>query len=139
MEATNLSTFDEVLMKCADKGGKILLVEDEQQIRSMLHDLLVNQGYNVIQAVDGVDALDKFKKDMHEIVLVISDIIMPRMDGISSCKIMSAINPSIKFLYISGCTSEQRLPDEAKVLAKPFSPLEFLGAVKSILAARTPF
>lgn len=124
-------------MKCGEKLGKVLLVDDDELIRSMLYDLLVGQGYNVVQAADGIDAIEKFKNYMHEIVLVISDIIMPRMDGISSCKIMSSLSPSLKVVFISGYTSAHPLPDGVSVLAKPFSPLEILKTVQSLLSDPT--
>ncbi|WP_136525727.1 response regulator [Geomonas ferrireducens] len=121
-------------MNCGEKLGKILLVDDDELIRSMLFDLLVGQGYNVIQAADGIDAIEKFKNDMHKIVLVISDIIMPRMDGISSYKIMTSLSPSIKVVFMSGYTSAQPLPDGVSVLTKPFSPLDVLKTVQSLLS-----
>ena len=121
-------------MKCGEKLGKVLLVDDDELIRSMLYDLLVGQGYNVVQAADGIDAIEKFKNYMHEIVLVISDIIMPRMDGISSYKIMSSINPSLKVIYMSGYAPERPLPEGVNILTKPFSPLDILKAVQSLLS-----
>lgn len=132
-----LELGNEVLMKCGEKLRKVLLVDDDEQIRSMLYDLLVDQGYSVVQAVDGIDAIEKFKNYMHEIVLVISDIIMPRMDGISSYKIMSSLSPSLKVVFISGYTSEFPLPDGVSVLAKPFSPLDILKTVQSIFSDQT--
>lgn len=124
-------------MKCRRNAGKILLVDNEEQIRSILSQLLVKQGYSVIQAVDGFDALEKFKHNMQEITLVISDIIMPRMDGISSCKIMISISPSLKVIFISGCAPEQPLPDGVSVLIKPFSHFEILEKIRSLLADQT--
>lgn len=110
----------------------ILLVEDEPQIRALVYDFLTSLGYNVIQAVDGQDALEKFKLNQQEISLVVTDIYMPRMDGISSCRIMSTIKPSIKVLYMSGYVSEQ-LPPDTCIIPKPFSPLDLLQAVQSLL------
>ena len=116
-------------------GGKtILLADDEPQIRSILYDLLINSGYNVIEAVDGLDALEKYKNNIQDIKLVITDIIMPRMDGISSYRIMNTITPSLKVIFISGYASDQTLPDGANIFAKPFSPIDVLKAVNSILS-----
>jgi Response regulator containing CheY-like receiver, AAA-type ATPase, and DNA-binding domains len=121
-------------MKCGEKLSKVLLVDDDELIRSMLYNMLIDQGYSVVQAADGIDAIEKFKNYMHEIVLVISDIIMPRMDGISSCKIMTSLSPSLKVVFISGYTSAQPLPDGVSFLAKPFSPVDLLKAVQSLLS-----
>jgi CheY-like chemotaxis protein len=115
-------------------GGKtILLVDDEPQLRAMLHDLLIGCGYKVIQAIDGQDALEKFMQDPQVITLVVTDIVMPRMDGISSFKEMSKINPSVKVLYMSGYIPERPLPEGVHILIKPFSPLDLLEAIRKIL------
>ncbi|QWV94891.1 response regulator [Geomonas oryzisoli] len=115
-------------------GGKtILLVDDEPQLRAMFHDLLVRQGYNVIQAIDGQDALEKFKQNQQNISLVVTDIVMPRMDGISSYKIMRTINPSLNVIYMSGYVPERPLPEGVSILVKPFSPVDILQAIRSIL------
>ncbi|MBJ6751239.1 response regulator [Geomonas anaerohicana] len=116
----------------------ILLVDDEAQLRAMLHDLLVRQGYNVIQAIDGQDALEKFKQNQQSISLVVTDIVMPRMDGISSYKIISTIDPSIKVLYMSGYVPERPLPEGVSILIKPFSPIDILQAIRSILGEKPP-
>ncbi|GFO63632.1 response regulator [Geomonas paludis] len=115
-------------------GGKtILLVDDEPQIRSMMFALLVNRGYKVIQAADGLDALEKFKVNPQEIDLVVTDIIMPRLDGLSSIKIMRTITPSIKVLLMSGYAAEQPPPDGVSFIMKPFFPADFLQAVCSTM------
>ncbi|MBU5636951.1 response regulator [Geomonas sp. Red69] len=111
----------------------ILLVDDEAQIRSMLHDLLVCHGYKVIQAADGLDALEKFKLNVQEIKLVVTDIVMPRLDGLSSIKIMRTITPSVKVLLMSGYASDQPAPDGVSLIPKPFTPADFLQAIRSSL------
>ncbi|MBU5612887.1 MULTISPECIES: response regulator [Geomonas] len=122
-------------MKQDESAGPktILLVDDEAQMRSLLYTLLTNYGYNVIQAVDGQDALDKFELNQQCINLVVTDIVMPRMDGISSFKEMSKRNASVRVLYMSGYIPERPLPEGVSILLKPFSPLDFLQAVHSIL------
>ncbi|QWV98647.1 response regulator [Geomonas nitrogeniifigens] len=115
-------------------GSKtILLVDDEPQLRAMLHDLLIGRGYDVIQAIDGQDALEKFKQNQQNISLVVTDIVMPRMDGISSYKIMRTINPSLDVIYMSGYVPERPLPEGVNILVKPFSPVDILKAIHSIL------
>ncbi|QXE92415.1 response regulator [Geomonas subterranea] len=115
-------------------GSKtILLVDDEPQLRAMLHDLLIGRGYDVIQAIDGQDALEKFKQNQQNISLVVTDIVMPRMDGISSYKIMRTINPSLNVIYMSGYVPERPLPEGVSILIKPFSPIDILQAIRSIL------
>ncbi|WP_162605105.1 response regulator [Geomonas oryzae] len=111
----------------------ILLVDDEPQLRSMLHNLLIGSGYNVIPAIDGQDALEKFKQNQQNISLVVTDIVMPRMDGISSYKIMRTINPSLNVIYMSGYVPERPLPEGVSILVKPFSPVDILQAIHLIL------
>ncbi len=99
----------------------------------MLHNLLIGSGYNVIPAIDGQDALEKFKQNQQNISLVVTDIVMPRMDGISSYKIMRTINPSLNVIYMSGYVPERPLPEGVSILVKPFSPVDILQAIHLIL------
>ncbi|UPU37847.1 response regulator [Geomonas paludis] len=115
-------------------GGKtILLVDDEEQIRSMLCALLVRKGYQVIQAADDLDALEKFKLNLEAIDLVVTDVVMPRLDGLASIKIMRAITPCLKVLVMSGYALDQPPPDGVSLIPKPFTPACFLEAVRSTL------
>lgn len=110
----------------------ILLVDDEPQVRSMLYQILTTHGYEVIQAVDGQDALEKFEQNPKGISLVVTDILMPRMDGVSSVKAMSSINPSVKVLFMTGYMSDQPDP-KARILIKPFPPTKILQTIRAIL------
>jgi Response regulator containing CheY-like receiver, AAA-type ATPase, and DNA-binding domains len=131
----SLQLVKEVIMRQETTAGRItiLLVDDEPQLRSMLHNLLIGSGYNVIPAIDGQDALEKFKQNQQNISLVVTDIVMPRMDGISSYKIMRTINPSLNVIYMSGYVPERPLPEGVSILVKPFSPVDILQAIHLIL------
>lgn len=64
---------------------KILVVDDESRMRKLVKDFLVRQGYTVLEAADGVEAMDLFYEDK-EIGLIILDVMMPRMDGWQVCR-----------------------------------------------------
>lgn len=82
--------------------GKILVVDDEMAVRVLLKNYLTSFGCETILAVDGVDAISKYKKMKDQISLVISDISMPKMNGIETLKNLKKINPEVKVILITG-------------------------------------
>ena len=116
----------------------ILVVDDSASIRSVLGIALKREGYDVITAEDGVDALEKL--DGQKINLIISDVNMPRMDGITLVKEVKKL-PSHKFTPICMLTTEagQEMMNEGKMagakawLVKPFQPPQLLDVVSRLL------
>jgi len=114
---------------------KILIVDDEKDIRDLIDIFLKNEGYNVVKASNGIEALDIVKK--HGVDLIILDIMMPRMNGIDACIKIREIS-NIPIIMLSA-----RNEDMDKIyglttgaddyLEKPFNPLELLARVKSQL------
>ena len=85
------------------KGSEtILIVEDDEDVKEVFTSILTSLGYNVIEAVNGKDALEVFEKNRDEIDVVISDVIMPKMDGAELYKKIKNINPNIKIIFLSG-------------------------------------
>ena len=80
----------------------ILLVEDEGPVRQIMREILEQTGYRVIEAVDGEHALRELQQHRDAIHLLITDIIMPKMDGLTLCQKARAIKPGLKSLFISG-------------------------------------
>ncbi|UPU37829.1 response regulator [Geomonas paludis] len=115
----------------AEKVATILLADDEPQIRDMLRALLSRQGYQVITAINGQDALEKFAESASEIDLVVTDIVMPEMDGVASYKEMKKINPALKVIYMSGFA--ENLPPDVHILLKPFPPVQLLHMIRTVL------
>jgi len=115
----------------------VLLVEDETEVRKVIKSLLKDNGYRVIEAVDGDDALDKFMSHESEIDLLVSDVIMPKRSGKEVFEIISKAKPGIRTLFISGYTADiverKGLPETCHLLSKPFSPNAFLEALRSVL------
>jgi len=114
---------------------KILIVDDEKDIRDLIDIFLKNEGYNVVKAANGIEALDIVKK--HGVDLIILDIMMPQMNGIDACIKIREIS-NIPIIMLSA-----RNEDMDKIyglttgaddyLEKPFNPLELLARVKSQL------
>lgn len=115
---------------------KILVVDDESRMRKLVRDFLVREGYNVLEAEDGVEAMDIFYEEK-DISLLILDVMMPRMDGWQVCR---EIRESSKVpIIMLTARSEER--DELQgfdlgvdeYISKPFSPKILVARVNAIL------
>lgn len=113
----------------------ILVVDDEQGIRDIIKEYLLPEDFEVIEAVDGVDGLNKFKN--HNIAFVILDVMLPRMDGWKVCReIRSYSRVPIIMLTARGEEYDKLFGFELGVddyMVKPFSPKELLARIKAIL------
>ena len=116
----------------------ILLVEDEDAVRLFSARALRSKGYTVIEAVNGMEALELMNAQREQIDLVISDVVMPHMDGPVFVTEMNKLKNPPKVLFISGYTEDafsKHFDDETEIhfLAKPFSLSDLAIQVKSIL------
>ena len=115
----------------------VLLAEDNQEVRDSVKSLLEGNGYRVIEAVDGDDALQKYVVHEADIAVLISDVIMPKRNGREVYDIISKTRPDIKTLFISGYTADliegKKIPDTCLLVTKPFSPHVFLEALRGLL------
>jgi PAS domain S-box-containing protein len=123
-------------------GGSetILFVEDEEPIRKAGQKLLTQQGYNVILAADGVEALDVLKREDGEIDLVVSDVVMPGMTGVELLEQAGSLAPQAAVLLTSGYTSKElhktmALSPSTPFLRKPWTGLDLLHQVREVLDA----
>ncbi|MGG4105725.1 response regulator transcription factor [Paenibacillus lautus] len=113
----------------------VLVVDDDSEIRDVIHVYLRNEGYRVIEAADGLEALDIIKTT--SVQLVILDVMMPRMDGISACIKIRGISDapiimlSAKEEDIDKITGLTTGADD--YMTKPFNPLELVARVKAQL------
>src|SRR5205823_7362443 len=82
--------------------GTILLVEDEDGLRSLNARGLRSRGYSVIEAANGVEAIEALAEKEGGVDLIVSDVVMPEMDGPTMLKEMRAKNPSVKIIFVSG-------------------------------------
>jgi signal transduction histidine kinase len=116
----------------------ILVIEDETDVSLFLEAILTSGGYKVLVASDSIEALSLFKTNQSEIQLVLSDIGLPKVDGITICKELKVLKPLVKIILCSGYSSKdfkERI-DELGVDAffpKPYDPQSLVESVKRIL------
>jgi two-component system, cell cycle sensor histidine kinase and response regulator CckA len=119
--------------------GTILLVEDEDGLRSLNARGLRTRGYSVIEASNGVEAMEVMEGNNGEVDLVVSDVVMPEMDGPTLLKAMRERNPGVKIIFVSGYAEdafEKSLPENQQFafLPKPFTLSQLVAAVKETMA-----
>ncbi|PZU87250.1 MAG: hybrid sensor histidine kinase/response regulator [Chelatococcus sp.] len=119
-------------------AGTILLVEDEDAVRALNARMLVSRGYTVHEAASGVEALDLFRQQDGQIDLVVSDVVMPEMDGPTLLGNLRQLNPDIRFVFVSGYAEEafkKNLPEGEGFLflPKPFTMKQLVETVKSAM------
>jgi two-component system, cell cycle sensor histidine kinase and response regulator CckA len=117
----------------------ILVVEDEASLRRLICSSLEKQGHTVFTAKDGYDALRIFQQQPERIGLVVSDLMMPRMDGLQVRKEILALRSDVRFLFMSGYAEhvveqQRRTLDGCAFLEKPFLPRELADTVARVLA-----
>ncbi len=121
----------------ADLTGSatLLLVEDEEAIRAFAARALAAKGYRVLSAASGVEAAEIFARERGRIDLLLTDVIMPELDGPSLVRQVRAERPELKVLFMSGYADGAALDDiEGEFLAKPFTLKALAEAVKRGLA-----
>jgi two-component system, cell cycle sensor histidine kinase and response regulator CckA len=116
--------------------GRILLVEDEEALRALSARTLVARGFEVIEASSGVEALQALEDANGDIDLVVSDVVMPEMDGPTLLKELRKRKSQTRIVFVSGYAEEafaKNMPEgeEFAFLAKPFSMKQLVEAVKS--------
>jgi two-component system, cell cycle sensor histidine kinase and response regulator CckA len=119
--------------------GTILLVEDEEGLRSLNARGLRSRGYSVIEASNGIEAMEALEEKNGAVDLVVSDVVMPEMDGPTLLKEMRGRNPDLKIIFVSGYAEdafEKSLPENQQFafLPKPFTLSQLVAAVKETMA-----
>ena len=120
-------------------NGRVLVVEDEDAVRIFATEALRRQGYEVLQASDGLEALDVMEDHDHEVDIVVSDVKMPEMDGPTLFKALREHNPELKFVFVSGYTDDaftKTLDADAEYtfLPKPYTLAQIAEVVKTQLS-----
>jgi two-component system cell cycle response regulator CpdR len=118
--------------------SKILLAEDDTDMRRFLVKALQNAGYEVISYDNGLSAYQRLREEPFELLL--TDIVMPEMDGIELARRASELDPDIKIMFITGfaavaLNSDSAAPKNAKVLSKPVHLRDLVNEVQKMLAA----
>jgi two-component system cell cycle response regulator CpdR len=118
--------------------AKIILAEDDNDMRRFLVKALQNAGFDVISFDNGLSAYQRLREEPFELLL--TDIVMPEMDGIELARRASELDPDIKIMFITGfaavaLNSDSTAPRNAKVLSKPVHLRELVSEVQKMLAA----
>jgi two-component system cell cycle sensor histidine kinase/response regulator CckA len=140
VEPTRSDMCEVAAVKDLTGHGTIILVEDDEPVRIFGARALRNKGYKVIEARSGEAALDLIRNAEEPIDLLITDVVMPHMDGPALVREVRERNPEMKVIFISGYTEDafrQRLDSDVGIefLPKPFSLKELAAKVRDVLAA----
>lgn len=123
--------------------GTILLAEDSGPLRRMTRRLLERAGYEVLEAPDGVTAMERFRQHRSEIDLALLDVVMPEQDGRATFDALRAIEPRLPVLFMTGYGAEVLSSDflqraDVHIIAKPFEARELVRAVRDALDNNVP-
>jgi two-component system cell cycle sensor histidine kinase/response regulator CckA len=116
----------------------VLLVDDDARVRQWIHEELERLGYNLLEAADGADALVIAELHRGPIDIVVTDVVMPRVDGPGLVKALLELRPDLKVLYISGypeafLRQSTSLPSEDNYLQKPFDMSTLIARITELL------
>lgn len=116
----------------------VLIIEDDENIREMLQEVLEQYGYRAISAENGYDGLEKYAIHKDEVKLIIMDVIMPKMNGFETYKRIKALSPEMKIMFMSGyaqdiLTSKGIAETGLEFIAKPVPLQELLLRMRKIL------
>jgi two-component system cell cycle response regulator CpdR len=117
---------------------RILLAEDDNDMRQFLTRALKNAGYEVVSFDNGKSAYERLREEPFSLLL--SDIVMPEMDGIELARRATELDPDLKVMFITGFAAvalnpASETPKHAKVLSKPFHLRELVQEVERMIAA----
>jgi CheY-like chemotaxis protein len=116
----------------------VLLVEDERAVRNLASQILKRQGYCVLEASSGEEALELYRVHQDPIHLVLTDVVMPRMSGRELTDRLLSFHPKIKILYMSGYTDDAILQHGVlekgvNYIQKPFTMESLTRKVREVL------
>jgi two-component system cell cycle response regulator CpdR len=117
---------------------RILLAEDDDDMRRFLVAALSKAGYDVVSFGNGLDAYERMKEEPFSLLL--TDIVMPEMDGIELARKASELDPDLKIMFITGFAAvalspDNQAPKDAKILSKPFHLRDLVDEIDRMLAA----
>ena len=115
----------------------ILLVEDEDEVRTVARRVLVEAGYTVLEAANAAEAIEVFDRSRGAVAMLVSDVVMPGLDGHELSRTLRRRVPTLPTLFVSGYSFDARGDssgfDDERFLAKPYDPIELARRVRSIL------
>ncbi len=118
--------------------SRIILAEDDNDMRRFLCKALQNAGYDVVAFDNGLSAYERIREE--PFTLLLTDIVMPEMDGIELARRATELDPDLKVMFITGFAAvalnpNSNAPQQAKVLSKPFHLKDLVDQVEKLLAA----
>jgi two-component system, cell cycle sensor histidine kinase and response regulator CckA len=126
---------------CLPSVESILIVDDEDDVRKLLVDVLRIGAYRVLEARDGEHAIKVAEAHTHPVDLLVTDIVMPGLSGMELADALRSKNPDLKVLFMSGYAERDRirpLHDHEQFVPKPFLPAEFFRVVNDFLREPSP-
>jgi two-component system cell cycle response regulator CpdR len=118
--------------------AKIILAEDDNDMRRFLEKALEKAGHTVTSFAEGASAFEEIKGNTFDLLL--TDIVMPEMDGIELARRAAELDPNLKIMFITGFAAvalhpDSKAPKDAKVLSKPFHLRDLVAEVDRMMAA----
>ena len=137
VEATNTGPSDSVTI-AQGKKELILIVDDEATIREITKASLEAHNYRVMLAKDGIEAVANYVKNREDIAVVLMNMMMPAMDGMTAIRTLQKINPQVKIIAVSGRNFTERTFSDRQVniknfIAKPYTTQALLQVVKEVV------
>ena len=120
----------------------LLLVEDDPSLRALIVSVLEDGGYEVLQASNGLDAIELAERHRGQIDLLLTDIVMPGLSGPELAQRLRGLRPGLEVLFLSGYNDSRLVSRGVKqanvnLLIKPFTPAELVGRVHDLLEAKS--
>jgi two-component system cell cycle sensor histidine kinase/response regulator CckA len=136
----NPDLVDATKPQAGGQGELILVVDDEGSIREAMGSLLEHHGYRVVVATNGEEGMREFLQNQGTVRLVVTDIMMPAMDGVALIRSIRLLAPSLPIIATSGLDQSQHTEELAglgvgKILAKPFAPIQLLKEIANALVS----
>jgi two-component system, cell cycle sensor histidine kinase and response regulator CckA len=133
-----VETFLPAARRASKKGSEtVLIADDEDGVRKLVHAVLATNGYNVLEARDGAEALAVYEANRAQVDIVVTDVVMPHMNGLELGERLYHLHPTMRVLYISGYREgpigQSGYDRELIFLQKPFTPAELLSKVRELL------
>jgi two-component system cell cycle response regulator CpdR len=135
---TCTALYGHVRIEWFENMQRILLAEDDNDMRRFLVKALENAGYAVASCDNGMTAYHRLREEPFELLL--TDIVMPEMDGIELARRATELDPDIKVMFITGFAAvalnpDSQAPKDAKILSKPFHLRDLVSEVQKMLIA----
>jgi PAS domain S-box-containing protein len=143
-KSETLAPLTQTVAPVPGHGELLMVVDDEENVRDAVRGILIQYGYTVVVAGDGIEGISRFATANNEIELVITDLDMPKLGGIAMLRILKQMNPKLKVIVSSGIMSGIKAGSRAQELAsigiadyldKPFTADQVLRAVHNAMAS----